>query len=141
MTTEIIRASTAQMGAGQWGDCHAPKSASLPAMPDAFGNPQVGEADKRKRSGRRLTLVALLGAAVAAIAAYAAGGVETLLGGLVVFAIALAGLRFLIGAHGREMLFEIVGQLLLYAIAAVLFDWLFNGFGKLMGIFSRLVSP
>ena len=110
-------------------------------MPDAFDNPYPGETEKKRRSGRRLTLVALFGAALAAAAAYVAGGVETLLGGLVVFAVALAGLRFLIGAHGREMLFEIIGQLLLYAVAAMLFDWLFNGFGKLTDLLLRLIGP
>ena len=110
-------------------------------MPDAFDNPYPGETEKKRRSGRRLTLVALFGSALAAAAAYVAGGVETLLGGLVVFAVALAGLRFLIGAHGREMLFEIIGQLLLYAVAAMLFDWLFNGLGKLTDLLSRLMGP
>lgn len=117
-------------------------------MPDAFDNPYPGETEKKRRIGRRLTLVALFGAVLAAAAAYAAGGVETLVGGLLVFAIALVALRFLIGAKGREMLFQFFGELLLYAIGAVLLavgavllDGLSNGFGKLMGAVSILTGP
>lgn len=101
-------------------------------MPDAFDNPYPGETEKKRRSGRRLTLVALFGAVLAAAAAFVAGGVETLIGGLVVFAVGLLVLRFFIGAQGRETLFYMVGELLVYVTAAVLFDGLFNGFGKLI---------
>jgi hypothetical protein len=109
-------------------------------MPDAFDNPYPGETEKKRRSGRRLTLVALFGAVLAAAAAYVAGGAETLIGGLAVFAVVLVALRVLIGATGRYMLLEMLFWLVAYAAVAVISDGLFNGFGKLIGVFSIMTG-